>query len=437
MDELLTAAPTRTDIRDARAFMARFSDQRVESRRAAEVECSATAEGIVLPLSVNGKDRPLAHGHRLQQRGANESEARMLGLTVAAGGVTGDMQGGTAPARTAVADRMTIGDTVLRDVPLIVYPDTQPPWNELPAGRRGALGLPVAVALQTIGWTTSHTCQIGAENSVAAGPRANLAFDQASLIARARFGARPLDFVLDTGNQGGTQLWSRFARDFPALIRDQGRKSTKTLHQIGGAKQQDIVVLPGGASGHWHVRRGASTGGSLRPVRRRRRASREPGDGRAWTGQSRHHRFEGHAPDAALTDPAAAGRRTIRPILHPQAEASMVKRAGLVALVVALAASVGFVVVRGQDGRAADLVVHEWGTFTSVAGPDGQAVPWHPLSGSSDLPCFVRLLNPGDVKVVLNVDSGNPATGWLTGTARPRADGDTGPVLLLAARDER
>jgi predicted aspartyl protease len=229
---------------DARAFIARFSDQRVESRRAAEVECSATAEGVVLPVSINGKAVHWLLDTGFSNAALNESEARMLGLTVAAGGVTGDMQGGTAPARTAVADRMTIGDTVLRDVPLIVYPDTQPPWSDLPAGRRGALGLPVAVALQTIGWTTSHTCQVGAENSVSAGPRANLAFDQASLIARTRFNARPLDFVLDTGNQGGTQLWSRFGRDFPALIRDQGRKSTKTVHQIGGAKRQDIVVLP-------------------------------------------------------------------------------------------------------------------------------------------------------------------------------------------------
>ena len=35
------------------------------------------------------------------------------------------------------------------------------------------------------------------------------------------------------------------------------------------------------------------------------------------------------------------------------------------------------------------LVAHEWGTFTSVAGEDGNAVPWAPLSGPSDLPCFV------------------------------------------------
>jgi len=36
-----------------------------------------------------------------------------------------------------------------------------------------------------------------------------------------------------------------------------------------------------------------------------------------------------------------------------------------------------------------DLVVHEWGTFTSVAGRDGVAVEWRPLDGATDLPGFV------------------------------------------------
>ena len=43
--------------------------------------------------------------------------------------------------------------------------------------------------------------------------------------------------------------------------------------------------------------------------------------------------------------------------------------------------------------------MHEWGTFTSIAGPDGQAVQWRPLTGPSDLPCFVTLLNPTSIKI--------------------------------------
>jgi hypothetical protein len=57
--------------------------------------------------------------------------------------------------------------------------------------------------------------------------------------------------------------------------------------------------------------------------------------------------------------------------------------------------------VFGADTFAPDqaLIAHEWGTFTSVAGEDGTAVQWAPLSGTSDLPCFVRHLGPVHAKL--------------------------------------
>jgi hypothetical protein len=42
------------------------------------------------------------------------------------------------------------------------------------------------------------------------------------------------------------------------------------------------------------------------------------------------------------------------------------------------------------------LVVHEWGTFTSIAGRDGVALEWRPLNGPSDLPRFVHSLQEGE-----------------------------------------
>ncbi len=47
------------------------------------------------------------------------------------------------------------------------------------------------------------------------------------------------------------------------------------------------------------------------------------------------------------------------------------------------------------------LTAHEWGTFTSVAGPDGQAVEWSPLTGSTDLPGFVEQFQKGGYKLGL------------------------------------
>ena len=49
----------------------------------------------------------------------------------------------------------------------------------------------------------------------------------------------------------------------------------------------------------------------------------------------------------------------------------------------------------------AGLTLHEWGTFTSIAGRGGQAVEWSPLTGSTDLPGFVEHFRDGNFKVGL------------------------------------
>jgi hypothetical protein len=72
---------------------------------------------------------------------------------------------------------------------------------------------------------------------------------------------------------------------------------------------------------------------------------------------------------------------------------------------------------RGTD--PAGLVVHEWGTFTSVAGEDGAAVEWVPPNGPQDLPCFVQRV-PFGIK------------GWLPATVRMET-----PVLYFYSAEER
>jgi hypothetical protein len=55
----------------------------------------------------------------------------------------------------------------------------------------------------------------------------------------------------------------------------------------------------------------------------------------------------------------------------------------------------------GQGLSNPNLTVHEWGTFTSIAGPSGQAVQWLPQSGSADLPRFVKHFRTAEFKVGL------------------------------------
>src|SRR5580704_4263176 len=45
-----------------------------------------------------------------------------------------------------------------------------------------------------------------------------------------------------------------------------------------------------------------------------------------------------------------------------------------------------------------NLTAHEWGTFTSIAGKDGRAAYWLPLTGSTDLPGFVEHFQTPDFK---------------------------------------
>src|SRR5690349_9593723 len=60
----------------------------------------------------------------------------------------------------------------------------------------------------------------------------------------------------------------------------------------------------------------------------------------------------------------------------------------LVALVLLSLTSMG--ATKAPSRMPASLTVHEWGTFTSIAGPAGHAVQWTPLEGPDDLPCFVE-----------------------------------------------
>jgi hypothetical protein len=68
----------------------------------------------------------------------------------------------------------------------------------------------------------------------------------------------------------------------------------------------------------------------------------------------------------------------------------MIKR---IASIVAVCAAVVLTTapfISKVSGASDGLAVHEWGTFTTVAGTDGRAIEWLPLGGPTDLPCFVH-----------------------------------------------
>jgi Aspartyl protease len=246
IDEILKMAPQRSDVQNMRVVFGAFSDRpnmSVRSRRA-NFRCDVTGSGVYIPVSINGT--PVTW---LLDTGANvtvlsEAEARMVGLVPQdSSEKLSDLAGGTTKVRTALVGRMTIGATEMRNVPVIVLPDSEPPWNELPPGKRGLVSLPIARALQTIKWTRSGTCQTGPGVNPSTNNRSNLAFDQLNPLIQVESEGRQLDFILDAGNQHGTQLWQRFAQDFPLLVQ-RGTKGTKRITQVGGSNEREVIVLP-------------------------------------------------------------------------------------------------------------------------------------------------------------------------------------------------
>lgn len=82
---------------------------------------------------------------------------------------------------------------------------------------------------------------------------------------------------------------------------------------------------------------------------------------------------------------------------------------------VVMAAGVAAAVLGAIPDVRSELTVHEWGTFTTVAGEDGRAVAWRPLDGPADLPCFVdRADLPPKVSFVTTVRMETPVIYFYT-----------------------
>lgn len=56
---------------------------------------------------------------------------------------------------------------------------------------------------------------------------------------------------------------------------------------------------------------------------------------------------------------------------------------------------------RNPERAYAGFTVHEWGTFTAIAGSGGEAVEWSPLTGPTDLPGFVEHFRDAGFKLGL------------------------------------
>jgi hypothetical protein len=241
----LTANEPRDDLKNMRALFGAAPNMRVRPG-SSRFPCTVT-DGVHLPVTVNG-----ARVDWLADTGANfslmsDSEAMRLGLELReSDGRAADLAGGSTSVRVAIAPRMVIGNTEFEEVLFLVTPADQMPWKELPSGKQGILGIPVLIALDTLRWTRAGICHTGpsALSEHRGSEAANLRYDRLQVITQAELSGKVTEFVLDTGNQAGTQLWERFAKDFAAVVKKRGRPGTARITQIGGTRDRDVVVIP-------------------------------------------------------------------------------------------------------------------------------------------------------------------------------------------------
>ena len=199
---------------------------------------------IFIPASINGLPATYFFDTGGMVSSMSESEAKRLGMEVHdSSGTIGNSAGGRVGLRTAVAREMTIGPIRYRNVSFAVFPDTQEPWSDLPAGRRGLIGLPLILGFRTLRWEPTGGMQIGATPAALDHNRANLAFDGDSLVTTAALGDREVFATVDTGAES-TDLYLNFKKQFPKLVSEQGVADKTELHGVGQTDTVESVTLP-------------------------------------------------------------------------------------------------------------------------------------------------------------------------------------------------
>jgi hypothetical protein len=234
------------DVKNMRPLFSAFSqsDQIVSRRKATSLPMLKEDGNLYLPFTVNGKVATYAFDTGANFSVMSESEAKRLGLAVRNVGTRiNDSSGGQIGLRVAVVNDLILGGLHLKNVAFGVLPDTQEPFVDLPEGKRGLLGIPVLIAMQTMRWEPNGTFAFGFVPEHKDISTSNLSFDQSFPVAQIEFQHKSLEFTIDSGAEK-TVLSPPFEKEFPDLIRASGQKESHKLTGVAGSSSYDSVFLP-------------------------------------------------------------------------------------------------------------------------------------------------------------------------------------------------
>ncbi|HUK30064.1 MAG TPA: retropepsin-like aspartic protease, partial [Candidatus Acidoferrum sp.] len=160
--------------------IAKLPDMTVSYHGSPAQQYEMSDDRLSVPIVINGMRADFLLDTDSDISVISESEATRLGLPVTAGkvrvsGEAGDQENG---GRIVVAKNLVTGNIEFNNVAFIVVPDGQEPFVELPAGKRGILGLPVLLGFRTLRWRPGGPIEIGFASAKEDLSRANLCFDK-------------------------------------------------------------------------------------------------------------------------------------------------------------------------------------------------------------------------------------------------------------------
>jgi predicted aspartyl protease len=215
-------------------LLAGCPEQKVERFKPSKLHCIMLDGNMFLPTTINGTpvDCMIDSGAGLSF--ITRSEARRLGMEVQAAGARSLPMyaaiGDQTPYQIGCARTLKIGETCISNVIFLVLEDWQ---FEFPVQKQAALGLPVLLALRSLGWHADGTFFIGMTERSDHLAHADLCFDSGDLVVQASVYGQQMIFLLDTGC-AATVLWPPFATRFKGLLRESTRVGSTRLSGVSG-----------------------------------------------------------------------------------------------------------------------------------------------------------------------------------------------------------
>jgi Aspartyl protease len=211
---------------------------------AEQLPTTVTLREHALPISINGHSVYFFFDTGADTSLMSQAQAEQLGLRVREVQTkTEVMTGVRIPTRIAEADSLRIGNFGLKHVAFLVFPDDQPPFGDLPLGKRGLIGMPVFTAFGSFAWDSGGTFTIRPRSRKEDRISSNLCFDGQIPVVQVGFEGHTLNLTVDTGAEI-TYLSSLFARTFSQLIAKSAKKESQQVTGVGSSASFDSAVLP-------------------------------------------------------------------------------------------------------------------------------------------------------------------------------------------------